>query len=275
MMDQKYANMFTRAVTGLLFVILLTWLILWNKWSFFLLFFAVGIIALNEYYNLLKAGAHSTQRSIGLLTGVLVYLLIALPAIDVIDSSWTSGIFLLFTITLITGLYRREEHPFTSISLTTLGVLYTIVPFSLLNVISNNPDFDPWIVMGFIILIWVHDTGSYIAGFTLGKTKLFERISPKKTWEGSAGGFLFTSLACLVLQRYKPLPSQVDWLVAGMVVTVFGTYGDLAESMLKRSLGVKDSGTLLPGHGGALDRFDSLIFATPFIYFYFRVRGIC
>lgn len=274
-MEPKYTNMLTRAVTGIVFVVVLTASILWNYWSFFALFLLISVIALNEFYTLLKNGGYGVQKTTGLICGTLVYLLIGLPAIDVLDSSWTSGIFLLFTASMVTGLYVKDEKPFTSVALTTLGILYTIVPLSLLNVIANTPDFDPWPVMGFIILIWVHDTGSYIAGFTLGRTKLFERVSPKKTWEGSAGGFMFTCLGCLVLQRYHPMPLQIDWLIIGFLVVLFGTFGDLAESMLKRSLNVKDSGNLLPGHGGALDRFDSLIYATPFIYFYLKVRGIC
>ncbi len=274
-MDPKYSNLLVRSATGIVFVIVLTTSILWNRWSFFLLFLVISMAALNEFYSLLQKGGMQVQRITGLICGFLIYMLIGLPALDMLESTFTSGIFLLFTVPMITGLYLKQEKPFSSIALTTLGLIYTVVPLALLNIIGNNPGFNPWPVLGFIILIWIHDTGSYIAGFTLGRTKLFERISPKKTWEGSAGGFLFTCLGCLVMQRYQPMPSQADWLVIGMLVVVFGSFGDLAESMLKRSLGVKDSGNLLPGHGGALDRFDSLIFATPFIYFYLKVRGIC
>jgi phosphatidate cytidylyltransferase len=134
----------------------------------------------------------------------------------------------------------------------------------------DSVDYSRGLPMGFFLLLWTNDTGAYLAGKSFGKHKLFERISPKKTWEGSIGGL---ALAIAVAYGVSFLPTFVDitktdWLVIGFLVAVFGSFGDLFESLLKRNLKIKDSGTILPGHGGVLDRFDGLFLAVPAMFFY-------
>jgi phosphatidate cytidylyltransferase len=175
-------------------------------------------------------------------------------------------------LNLIAELYRKKQQPFMNIAFTLLGVLYVAVPFTLLILLGFDQERYSWhIILGPIFLIWAADTGGYIFGRSLGRTKLFERISPGKTWEGWLGG----TLLCLAV-AYGMSWVLVDldwrqWLGIGAIVSVFGVLGDLVESMLKRSLQVKDSGRLLPGHGGILDRFDSLLMVTPFIVAYLKV----
>lgn len=137
------------------------------------------------------------------------------------------------------------------------------------NGFTNNYSFQ--IILGFFILLWVNDTGAYLAGRFFGKHKLFERISPNKTWEGSIGGTLVTVAGAYILSIFFTNLNLTNWVVLSILVAVFGGLGDLAESMLKRSLGVKDSGKLLPGHGGVLDRIDGLLLSVPFVYSYLHL----
>lgn len=177
-------------------------------------------------------------------------------------------------------LFSSPSKPFSNIGTYLLGLFYISAPFSFLVILSNDfvvnssegiallhHDFYPNRVFGLLWLVWTNDTAAYIIGSKIGRTKLFERISPKKTWEGTVGGAIFTVGMAWGLAQVFPSDFTVNqWLVLGAVVGLFGTLGDLVESMLKRSVGVKDSGTLLPGHGGLLDRFDAFIFVLPFAW---------
>jgi phosphatidate cytidylyltransferase len=133
--------------------------------------------------------------------------------------------------------------------------------------------FSPGIIVGFFILIWANDTGAYLTGISLGRHKLMVRISPKKTWEGFIGGILIASLVAWFLTDWLGVMDKIHWIIISLIVSVAGTYGDLVESMLKRSTGLKDSGTILPGHGGFLDRFDSTIISFPLVYLFISLFG--
>jgi phosphatidate cytidylyltransferase len=133
--------------------------------------------------------------------------------------------------------------------------------------------FSPGIIIGFFLLIWANDTGAYLAGVTMGRHKLFERISPKKTWEGFIGGMIIAAAVAWLLSGWLGIVSSGQWVFIALIITISGTYGDLVESMLKRSTGVKDSGTILPGHGGFLDRFDSAMVAFPLVYLFIALVG--
>jgi phosphatidate cytidylyltransferase len=170
-------------------------------------------------------------------------------------------IFLAFIYELFSG----AVNPFQNVGFIVLGMVYIGTPFALLDFIAfENGEFNSLIVLGLLVLTWMNDTGAYLIGSRFGKRPLFPRISPKKTWEGTMGGvvvtFIVGYLFCLATDTLR----LVDWMVLSAIVAVFGTMGDLVESMLKRSVGVKDSGNLLPGHGGVLDRFDAFIFLLPF-----------
>lgn len=182
---------------------------------------------------------------------------------------------------LIIELFQKTDKPFQNVAGTLLGIFYAIVPIFLLISISKEnvyiegtliQKFTPNIAAGILFLTWINDTGAYLVGSKMGKTPLFPRISPKKTWEGTVGGIIFCILSAFLIHRLLGVLSLTDWMIIGGLVSVFGTLGDLIESMLKRSVGVKDSGTFMPGHGGFLDRFDAFIFEIPFIFLYLMMR---
>ncbi len=138
-------------------------------------------------------------------------------------------------------------------------IFLTMIPYT-------NDDFVKFLIMGIFILIWINDTFAYLVGRAFGKRKLFPRVSPKKTWEGAIGGLVFALTAAYFMAKYEPIVNQVQWVTLAAIIVIAGSLGDLVESKLKRDAGVKDSGAIMPGHGGMLDRLDSLIFAAPFAY---------
>jgi phosphatidate cytidylyltransferase len=265
-----------RALTGTVFVIVLVGCILWRFESFAILFLVVTILGLWEFYGLAEKTGAKPQKVLGTMLGAYMIISIALGA-------WYGGgrlsillvpfLFLPFMVEL----YRKQPHPFTNIAYTLLGVVYVALPFSLLLLIAHNDTASTWnnsynkhLVLGFFLLMWTSDTGAYLSGRTFGKHKLFERISPKKTWEGTIGGAVF----CIaVASTFGHFPytwglNTFHWIVIALIIVVAGNLGDLSESMFKRSINIKDSGTILPGHGGILDRFDAAIIAAPFVFTY-------
>jgi phosphatidate cytidylyltransferase len=180
----------------------------------------------------------------------------------------------LFTIVylFISELYLKQKNPINNWAYTTLSQMYIALPFSLINVLAFMGDkegdihYNYVIPLSVFIFLWINDTGAYCAGSLLGKHKLFPRISPGKSWEGSIGGAVFVAIAAYIISQLSPATAQLsplEWIGLGLVVVVFGTWGDLVESLFKRTIGIKDSGNILPGHGGMLDRFDSSLMAIP------------
>jgi len=174
-------------------------------------------------------------------------------------------LFLIF----IFELYLKAENPFQNIACTLLGIIYVALPFSLLNYITTTTQtYSYELLFGFFFIIWSCDSGAYLVGSTIGKHKLFPRISPGKTWEGSIGGAIISYGVAYLISGWYTSIDRIDWMVIATILIVIGTIGDLVESLFKRSINVKDSGTILPGHGGILDRFDSLIMSAPFVFTY-------
>ena len=252
-------------------------------------FFVTGLILLAgtqyEYYQIIRNTGAKPQMIPGILTGVAAYIISTLIASGVMPP--TSFLFLipLMTIILITELYRKQDRPFDSLAHTFFPVMYTALPFSMfpfaafsrtgLNSILPHPAimFSPGIIIGFFLLIWANDTGAYLTGMSLGRHKLLERISPKKTWEGFIGGMLIAAIVAWFLSDWLGVVDKIHWVIISLIISVTGTYGDLIESMLKRSTGVKDSGTIMPGHGGFLDRFDSAVVSFPLVYLFISLFG--
>lgn len=175
----------------------------------------------------------------------------------------------------IKELYCEHANPIANLGIIMLSQLYVVLPLSLINVLaftqfqcySDHAVFYA-IPLSMYVFIWINDTGAYLSGITLGKHKLFPRISPKKSWEGAIGGALATTASAFAIARLFPFMSVTQWIGMALVVVVFGTFGDLTESMMKRHLNIKDSGRILPGHGGILDRLDSMLFAIPAVVIY-------
>lgn len=260
------SNMLVRAITGFFFVSFIILATVLGGWYFQVLFGLVTVLTLNEFYTIFKNVTVKPNLSQGLIIGTLLYLL-SLYSINQQELNiYLIGLLvLLFPLVGFVELYRKNKTPFQNMGVTLIGLFYVVLPFILINVMRLNSD-NYWPVLSIFILTWFSDTFAYLVGRKIGKRKLFERISPNKSWEGFIGGLVFSVLAGLVI-AYFTEDSFVKYTLYGVIISSFGTLGDLIESMLKRSLKIKDSGTILPGHGGLLDRFDAVIFTIPIIYF--------
>jgi phosphatidate cytidylyltransferase len=185
--------------------------------------------------------------------------------------------YLLFLMyVFIAELYRKDSNPVNNWAYTLLSQIYCAGSFSLLNFIlftpaSDGVEFTPLFALTLFVFVWLNDTGAYLVGSTIGKHRLFERISPKKSWEGFWGGFLVVLLSSQLFAYYVPDLSWYNWLGLSAIVVLFATWGDLIESLFKRTLAIKDSGNIIPGHGGMLDRFDSILMAIPAMYIYIEL----
>lgn len=268
-----------RTVTGAVFVALILSSIIYDAFYFAGLFFVLTAVSIDEFFNLYRNNITSPQRSVGLIAGLATYSLLALIARDVITPYWVIIFIPILFITFIIEIYRKKDNPFANIAITLFPVLYVAVPFSLLNFLFSPyhflGEFYPNIVIGFFVITWVNDSMAYLGGITLGKRKLLERISPKKSWEGSIIGGISALIVAYAFSFWFKELDHLAWLGMAAIIVIAGTYGDLAESMLKRSLNIKDSGALLPGHGGMLDRFDSVLLSTPFVFLYINlINGI-
>jgi phosphatidate cytidylyltransferase len=278
-------NFFRRTLTGGWIVIF----ILGGFWLHPISFFLTGLILLigtqYEYYIMLRNIGVRPQIVPGIITGISVYVLSTLIASGKIPLKSFLLIIPIMTIIMVSELYRKQDQPFDSLAHTFFSVLYTALPFSMFAFAAYDHSglksllshegilFSPGIIIGFFILIWANDTGAYLAGVSFGRHKLFERISPKKTWEGFLGGVIIAVIIALLLSDWLGVVGRIQWVVISIIISITGTYGDLIESMLKRSTGVKDSGNIMPGHGGFLDRFDSAIISFPLVYLFILLVG--
>lgn len=264
------SNFWQRALTGTVFVAVIVFSIFSGEMVFQLLFLMISLFSLKEFYTLVGSPLVTIQKLPGLLLGGFTYLCIApLTGAFLPIQKWIAVLYTLIVLIIIIELYRKKTFPFHNIAYVVSGVVYVVIPFALLAKLSIiNTVYDYSIPLSIFLLIWTNDTFAYITGVKFGKHRLFVRISPKKSWEGSAGGLIFTLLVAYFLSKQFNVFATTEWMIIAAIVVVAGTLGDLVESMLKRSLQVKDSGNILPGHGGLLDRFDALLLAVPCIYIY-------
>ncbi len=261
----------TRAITGFFFILVLIGAVLWSQYSFVSFFVLMAGMCAHEFYRMVATPEVKPLRFYGLLCAVLGTATTGLVLLDVLPTSSLLLCIILVLFTYIGALFRNEGQPINDVAYTLFGLLYTAIPFCFfisLGFLSGT--YNGYIPLGFLILLWTNDTGAYLAGRSFGRYKLFERISPNKTWEGFLGGIVLAVVAGINLARYFPELSTLHWVILALIIGVFGTIGDLVESMLKRNLGVKDSGSILPGHGGLLDRFDGLLMAAPLAYIFLK-----
>jgi len=245
----------------------------YDKWTYFTVFLLISILTQWEFYRLSNIDAKLPLKVWGTLIGQSFFTLIFLIEAGVLPLKYFLIVFPLLASVFMIKLYKKDdEKPFTNIAYTFLGIIYVAIPFSLLNIIAyETGEYSYEIVLGILLILWASDTGAYFSGITFGKKKLFERVSPKKTWEGSIGGGLLALAMAFGLSQYFVVLNTVQWLVAAGLIVITGIYGDLIESVFKRSIEIKDSGRSLPGHGGFLDRFDSLLLAVPFIVVFIKI----
>jgi len=265
----------TRAVTGILFTAILVGAICFHQYSFLVLFSLITALTLWEFYGLMKI---KTLKRIFLSIGGS-YLFVATFLFTHALTEKTIFIpYILFCLSIpILELYNKKStNPTQYWAIALLGQLYGAGSFSLLNaltipILGQTGTYTPVFTLSLFIFIWSSDTGAYIFGSLLGKHKLFERISPNKTWEGFIGGLFTAAIASLIMAYFYTDISYLYYLGMALTVVIFGTWGDLIESFIKRTLQVKDSGKILPGHGGMLDRFDSMILAIPAVYIFMEL----
>ncbi len=229
-----------------------------------------------EFYKLGRRMRASAQKYYGSIIGAALFLITFFSQYLKSGQQLVLIIIPMFIMTFVFELYRVKKAPFLNIGITLLGLIYISVPFALMNYLvfyGNHHQFNGHLLLGVLILTWIYDSGAYLVGVSIGKNRLFERISPKKSWEGFIGGVVITLGLAPLVARFLPILSLTDWLIIAAIVVTFSTLGDLTESLFKRSINVKDSGHFMPGHGGILDRFDSLLFSIPiiFTYLYFFV----
>jgi phosphatidate cytidylyltransferase len=262
----------TRSLTGLVFVILILGSIVLSPYAFFAVGAVFTALGLNEFLKLFYPNHHFREYRTYYFSGLAIYFITGLVGIQLMDVRMMIYVMILFYVMILLELYRGDSS-WKRIGIYFGGFFFVALTFGLMNALyfagnQSGDQFFPGVLLGMFLLIWTNDVFAYLVGSQIGKHRLFERHSPKKSWEGSIGGFVFALIAAWILSGYFHQLNLNQWLTMAVIAVIFGTYGDLAESMLKRNAGVKDSGTLLPGHGGVLDRFDAALFATPFIYLY-------
>lgn len=268
-----------RAVTAIFFAGIVVSCIMANQWTFLVLMALLLILGLLEFYRLISTGGSAPQKWMGLSIGISLCAVTYLITVRILAVESLALLLPLTFLVFIFEMYRKQEKPFMNIASTMLGVIYLAVPVSMMVVMAFLPANDSGItyhgglLMGCILHIWANDTGAYFVGSRFGKSRLFERISPKKSWEGFFGGLALSIVAAWLNHRLFAELALNEWIVVAVLMSVFGTLGDLVESMLKRSINIKDSGTLFPGHGGILDRFDALLVGIPFVCCYLWLVG--
>ena len=269
-----------RTITGVLFVAVLVCCITYGPYSALTLFEVITILAISELIGLVNS-YRNTTASKGWTASAAVPL-VALVGTQGLVTVWYQGLFLILFLLLvmvifIRELYMKKESPVLNLAVSSLAIVYIAIPFALLTRLAFLTDatgvegYSFIIPLALFIFIWCNDVGAYCFGCTLGKHRLFERVSPKKSWEGFFGGCFTSALAAYVVSRIPSMAGNMSsllWIGMALTVSVFGTWGDLVESLIKRELGVKDSGNILPGHGGMLDRFDSTLMAVPAVAAY-------
>lgn len=267
------SNLLIRAASGAVFVGLMIGCIWMDYLATSILFSVLVAIGLSEFYNLSNfLPAIKTNKFAGISVGVLIFVTSFLFTNGSITYHWLliSAFFVL--IVLIAELFRNTEQPLMNTSILIFGLVYVVVPFYIMLILrGSEEDSNNWLyLIGMFILIWTNDTFAYLTGRFLGKTKLFERISPKKTWEGTLGGIVFSVVASVLLAHYMA-DDLVFWIISAVLISLGAIFGDLFESMLKRNAGIKDSGNIMPGHGGVLDRFDAALLGAPIFYLWLQL----
>jgi phosphatidate cytidylyltransferase len=277
----QYNNLTQRVITGIVGSAAIISGVYYSEWLYFTLFFFISLFSLLEFYRLSGLDGMIPLKTIGTLIGLVVFTLSFFIERETLDTKFYYAIFPLVAMVFLIKLYKKTERkPFTNIAFTLLGIFYIAMPFALMNHAvfrdtavngAMQPEYNYEIILGCLLILWASDTGAFVAGTLFGKHRLFERISPKKSWEGFWGGAALAIAMTYGLTLFFQSISLMDWLIVGIIIIIGGTFGDLVESLLKRSIEIKDSGSSLPGHGGFLDRFDGLLISSPFIVAYLEI----
>lgn len=282
-----------RSLTGILFIAVILGTVHIHPAAFAGVLLVFAVLALREFYGLAGKGrtgraASNSKAKIhaemgrsyvvtGLAAGTIVFLLVVVRMAFVPVNELLWGIPAALALIPVAALLDRD-HAGRNLLLTCTGIAYVIGPFSLLFLmlypVHAGTDYETGLVTGFFVIQWTYDTGAYVTGRAIGRHSLAPVLSPAKTWEGLGGGVLWAAIAAFLIARWSELLTQWDWFAVCAIIIAAGTFGDLFESALKRKAGIKESGTILPGHGGVLDRFDSVLFSVPAVTIYYLIRSL-
>ncbi len=274
-------NLILRTISGAVFISVMIAAILFPPYLFGAVFLLITVLGLREFYALSdNIEGMKTSKIFSIIGGAILFLCFFFDCHNFFQDFYTQGIFIVLYILCVTGLFsyelfRNQKNPIQNIAISLMGHIYVAIPFGLICLMEGN---HKYFVLAFFFIIWASDTGAYLTGICIGKHKMFERISPKKTWEGFFGGMVFALIVGFIFNQVTENDKLLElwqWLAFALTVFVFGTLGDLVESMFKRSLNVKDSGSFMPGHGGLLDRFDSAIIAAPVAFVFLILCSSC
>jgi phosphatidate cytidylyltransferase len=260
-------NFIQRVAFGIIYLVIIIGSLFSGKFGFGLVFLLINLVALYEFYELCKASGAYPVVIPSLITGAVSFILAFLVSSRLAEPAVFVLIIPFIILIFILALYSDKPDVMNNTAISFMGIIYISVPISLVNFLAFPPGnahmYTHRIILGIMTLIWINDTGAYLVGISIGRHRLFERISPKKSWEGAIGGAILTLICSLWLHDIMGALDRSNWILLGLIVSVFGVFGDLTESLFKRSAGQKDSGKIIPGHGGLLDRVDSILFVMP------------
>jgi len=268
------SNLALRTITGFIGAAILLAGIIYSEPTFLLLLIFISSMALIEFYRLCETENIKPQKTLGLAINFIIFLPPLIQNIFQTGFNILPLVIILPYIIFIRELFRNNGYPLNNVGSSLLGIIYISLPLFCFYLISFQgilENYQYQCILGYLFILWANDIGAYFAGTYFGKHKLFERISPKKTWEGFIGGAIFAVVIAILIARFFNNFSTSQWLIISTIIIVTGTLGDLVESMFKRSAHLKDSGTTIPGHGGFLDRFDGLFISSPFVFFYLQM----
>lgn len=284
-MSDKLKNLLVRTISGAVLLLVVVGALVWSKWSAGALFAVIMVGGLVEFYRLCRKNGVEPMGSVGIATSLAIFALAfavfmqwGSPATETTARIVLGALLytmLIVPTTFVCELWRKSPTPIANVATTFMGVIYVALPMAAVLFIPQMlvGKWSAWAMLAFISIIWINDVFAYLVGVTLGKHRLCERISPKKSWEGFFGG-LIGAVGAAVLFGYLFEGNLVIWGGLGLVTALAGVAGDLVESLFKREAGVKDSGRMMPGHGGFLDRFDALYLAASFALFYLIVTSL-
>lgn len=275
----KINDILTRAGAGIIYILVILFGVLGGRFSFLIVFGAILGIGLFEFYRMVeKDTSHAISKIFNIVSGILIFYSVFLYIEGISAFALPTLILLYMLILIASALFIKRDDILHGIIYSGFGQIYVTMPLSLLMLLSypyksnlTNGGYD-WVpLLALFIFLWVNDTAAYFFGSLIGKRKLMEHVSPKKSVEGFLAGIFFTAIASLLFAHIYPAYPTFFWVGFAILVSLFGTVGDLFESLIKRTCNVKDSGNLIPGHGGILDRIDSLLVAVPAVYLYFII----
>lgn len=278
-MSDKLKNLLVRTASGAVLLAIVAGASL-SIYSYALLLFAIMVIGLVEFYKMARHNGSKPQFITGIATGIILFIGLALPAIGVQNKNFDGieismamtiiFISLVIPICMVIELFKVSQTPMSNIATTILGIVYVTLPLTLMMYIPlflGGNTWQPWYFLFYLFIVWANDVFAYLVGITMGKHRLCERISPKKSWEGFFGGII-GAIGVGALGAYFLDGRYEIWIGLAAIIAITGVLGDLVESMFKREAGVKDSGNIMPGHGGVLDRFDALLISAPFAFIF-------